>query len=135
MSGILDYLIFWLLYFTFAAIGFRCWKSMFWKMKPGSDWRRFVYMLGAVLVFTPAPIQAGSEYFAPAFVVFPFTALTVSFSESVYALTWWLGALCVGTVALALYQALRRVRGSGELQETDAELNASNKEGTQQRVG
>lgn len=110
MEGIAEFSGFWLLYLVFACVGFWCWNRLFFWLKPGSDLRRFFHMLGAVLVFTPAPIAAESVYFAPAMVVFPFTLLTSSLDNAMYAANWFLGGLIVGAVVLAIVQSVRFVQ-------------------------
>jgi len=110
MDGIVEFLGFWMLYLAFAALGFWCWRRLFFWLKPGTDIRRFCHMLGAVLLFTPAPIEAGSVYFAPAMVVFPFTLLTASMQQAAFALNWFLGGLVVGALVLAVVQLARFVQ-------------------------
>lgn len=110
MEGIVEFSGFWLLYLVFACLGLWCWRCLFFWLKPDSDLRRFFHMLGAVLVFTPAPISAGSVYFAPAMVVFPFTLLTSSLDNAMYAANWFLGGLIVGAVVLAIVQSVRFVQ-------------------------
>jgi len=106
MEGLIAYSPFWLAYAVFAAIGYWCWEGLFFWLSRDSDIRRFLHMLGAVLIFTPAPVAAGSPYFAPAFIVLPFTALTSSMGEAMYAVTWFLGGLCTGLIILALRQLI-----------------------------
>lgn len=109
MDGILQYLMFWFLYALFASLAFWCWRQMFYWLERGSDLRRFFNMLGVVLLFTPAPISDGSEFFAPAFVVFPFNFLTNDLMSAMYSLNWFLAGLCVGAVVLAIVQITRRL--------------------------
>ena len=59
MEGIIALAPFWLIYAVFAAVGYWCWQGLFFWLKRDSDLRRFFHMLGAVLLFTPAPISAG----------------------------------------------------------------------------
>ncbi|MAS24988.1 MAG: hypothetical protein CMI08_07730 [Oceanospirillaceae bacterium] len=107
MEGIIALAPFWLIYAVFAAVGYWCWQGLFFWLERDSDLRRFFHMLGAVLLFTPAPISAGSSYFAPAFLVFPFTALSSSVQDAMYSLSWFLGGLCIGLMVLALRQFIR----------------------------
>ena len=109
MQGISEFLTFWLLYLGFATLAFWCWRRMFFWLEADSELRRFFHMLGAVLLYTPAPIEAGSEYFAPAFVVFPFTALTTGLADAMYALNWYLSALVTGALLLAIAQIVRKI--------------------------
>lgn len=107
MEGLIEFLPFWLGYLAFAAVGYWCWQGLFFWLSKDSDIRRFLHMLGAVLLFTPAPIAAGSSYFAPAAIVMPFVALGSGVSEAMYSVTWMLGGLCVGVVVLGIHQLLQ----------------------------
>lgn len=102
MEGLISYFPFWAGYCLAAFAGLWCWDNLFFWLPRHSDLRRFFHMLGAVLLFTPAPIAQDSGYFAPAFVVIPFTTLGSSFADAMYALNWLLGGLCVGIIVLAL---------------------------------
>ncbi|MDK2776469.1 MAG: hypothetical protein KYX62_02280 [Pseudomonadota bacterium] len=106
MEGLIQFAPFWLGYLVFAIVGYWCWEQLFFWLKRGGDVRRFLHMLGAVLLFTPAPVTLGSAYFAPAFIVFPFTLISSGMTDAMYAVTWFLGGLCVGLVILALRQML-----------------------------
>lgn len=114
MDGILQYLMFWLLYALFASVAFWCWRQMFYWLERGTDLRRFFHMLGAVLLFTPAPISDGSEFFAPAFVVFPFALLTNGLVPAMYSLNWFLGGLSIGAVVLGIVQVTQRITRNSE---------------------
>lgn len=108
MEGISEFIVFWLLYIVFATLAFWCWRRLFFWMDASGELRRFCYMVGAVLLYTPAPIEAGSQYFAPAFVVFPFTLLTSSMAQAMYAANWLLSGLAAGALLLAISQLIRR---------------------------
>lgn len=102
MEGIIEYSGYWLVYIACAVLAYWSWKQLFFWLKPSSDLRQLCHLLGAVLVFAPAPIEPGSLYFAPAFVIVPFIAIGDSLEQAMYAITWWLAALCVGAVVLTL---------------------------------
>ena len=53
-------------------------------------------MLGPVLLLSPAPISPGSDYYAPAFMVAAFSALSDEPVITQNALTWWLVGLLLG---------------------------------------
>ncbi|WP_430462592.1 hypothetical protein ACQUQU_07345 [Thalassolituus sp. LLYu03] len=106
MEGLMEYLPAWAGYLVFALIGYRCWRYLFFWLREDSDVRRFFHTLGAVLLFTPAPVAAGSSFFAPAFVVFPFTLLGSGLASAMYSVTWLLGGLCTGLVILGVRQFL-----------------------------
>jgi len=107
MDGLFQFAGFWLLYLAFATLAFWCWRRMFFWLERGSDVRRFFHMIGAVLLYTPAPITPESEFFAPVFVVLPFTALTSSVESAMYAVNWLIGGMVVGASALAIIQLSR----------------------------
>ena len=106
MEGLMTYFPFWVGYLVFAALGVWCWNGLFFWLPKHSDVRRFVHMLGAVLLFPPAPVSPGSGFFAPAFVVFPFTILGSSLDDAMYVVGWFLGGLCAGVLVLAVRQLL-----------------------------
>ncbi|MCA6062581.1 hypothetical protein [Thalassolituus marinus] len=114
MEGVVEFLPFWVGYLLFAMIGYWCWRGLFFWLSPESDVRRFLNMLGVVLLFTPAPIEAGSAFFAPVFVVLPFTILAQGMTAAMYSVTWLLSGLCIGVVVLALRQLVRWFRARGE---------------------
>lgn len=107
MEGIIEYLGFWLAYLIFALVAYWCWSQMFFWLRKGSDIRQLMNLLGAVLIFSPAPIEQGSSYFAPAFVIVPFVAIGEGFEQAQYAITWWVAALCLGAIVLTLRQLQR----------------------------
>lgn len=117
MNGIEEYLSFWLIYLAFATVGYWCWQRMFFWLKQ-TDIKRLFLMLGAVLVYTPAPIAPDSDYFAPAFIVLPFSLIISRSAETSYALNWLLGGLCAGgimlTVAQLGYWLIRSKRKTGK---------------------
>ena len=110
MEGLIAYAPFWLGYLTFAAAGYWCWEQMFFWLRRDGDMRRFLHMLGAVLLFTPAPIAENSAYFAPAFVVLPFVAMSESMAAAQYVTRWLLGALFLGVVILSIRQLIAWAR-------------------------
>ncbi|MCD8521592.1 MAG: hypothetical protein LRY66_01275 [Saccharospirillaceae bacterium] len=110
MEGIIQFLPFWMAYLVSALVGYWCWNRMFFWLAHDSDVRRFLRMMGAVLLFTPAPIAQDSNYFAPVLVVLPFTAISEGLNAAMYALSWLLAALCVGVLVLGLRQLLLWMR-------------------------
>jgi hypothetical protein len=93
---------FWLLYLVFALVAYWCWgKLLFWVKTPGIGYHLFS-LIGAVLIFTPVPIEPESMYWAPGFLVVAFTFL-ISGTESVqYCIPWFASALAIGAVALGV---------------------------------
>ncbi len=107
MEGIIEYSGYWLFYLGFALTAYWCWTQLFFWLKKDSDVRQLLHLFGAVLIFSPAPIEQGSHYFAPAFVIVPFIAIGEGLEQAQYAITWWVGALCLGAVILTLRQLQR----------------------------
>lgn len=70
MEGIIDYWAFWAAYIAAGLIGLWCWgKLIFWVKTPGLFHHLFS-ALGAILIFTPAPINEHmGQQLAPA--IFP----------------------------------------------------------------
>lgn len=110
MEGIIQFLPFWAVYLVCALVGYWCWNRMFFWLDADSDVRRFLRMIGAVLLFTPAPIAQDSNYFAPVLVVLPFTAISEGVNAALYALNWLLAALCLGVLVLGMRQLLLWIR-------------------------
>lgn len=106
MEGIIQFLPFWVAYLISATVGYWCWNRMFFWLEQDGDTRRFLRMTGAVLLFTPAPITDGANYFAPALIVVPFTAIGEGADAALYALSWLLAALCIGVLILGVRQLL-----------------------------
>ena len=61
----------WLVDGISALICFWAWEKMFFWIKQ-KDLKAIVRILGAVLLFTPAPIAVDSTHYAPAFIVMIF---------------------------------------------------------------
>ncbi|MCT7359820.1 hypothetical protein [Thalassolituus pacificus] len=110
MEGIIQFLPFWAAYLVSALVGYWCWNRMFFWLAQDSDVRRFLRMIGAVLLFTPAPIAQDSNYFAPVLVVLPFTAINEGINAALYAVSWLLAALCLGVLVLGIRQLLLWLR-------------------------
>ncbi|ASP39699.1 hypothetical protein CHH28_13900 [Bacterioplanes sanyensis] len=101
MDAVIEYWPFWLIYLASAVIGLWCWGQCFFWLR-NTEVRRFVYALGAVLLFTPAPAGEGLNHLAPALVVVPFAWLDGSLQQAMPAINWWLSALAMAVVLLAL---------------------------------
>ena len=108
MEGINEYSLYWLIYLAGALIGIWCWHKLFFWMPAGSDIKRFIVLLGCVLLLVPAPISDGAGYYAPALIVVPFTLLTVGLDASMYAINWYLGGLFIGVAILLLMSIVQR---------------------------
>ncbi|MBE0483075.1 MAG: hypothetical protein IBX52_06190 [Bacterioplanes sp.] len=107
MEGIMEFSGYWLAYLGFALVSYWCWTQLFFWLRRGSDVRQLFHLLGAVLIFAPAPIEQGANYFAPAFVIVPFVAIGDGLEQAQYAIIWWVVALCIGALLLTLRQLQR----------------------------
>jgi hypothetical protein len=102
VDSVITYGQFWLLYLVSALVAYWCWgKLLFWVKTPGVGYYLFS-LIGAVLIFTPVPIEQGSMYWAPGFLVVAFTFL-ISGPESInYCIPWFAAALAIGAVVLGV---------------------------------
>jgi hypothetical protein len=99
----------WLLYGISALACFWAWDKMFFWIQQ-KDMKAFVRIFGAVLLFTPAPLdptQSGiftgdvSNY-APAFIVIIFRALLENNAIFLDAVIYMLAGLFVGLILMSL---------------------------------
>lgn len=70
-----NYLLAWFIY-VFAAAGLLYVVWVWLKMLSSSDWRRFFFMVIAVLVLMPWYVSDGQDYLAPALLVALLDAIT-----------------------------------------------------------
>jgi hypothetical protein len=109
----------WVVYGLSALACFWAWDKMFFWIKQ-KDVKAFVRILGAVLLFTPAPldpIQAASGLFtgdvsnyAPAFIVIIFRGLLENDAIYLDAVIYMLAGLLIGLIlmsVLSLFNFLR----------------------------
>jgi hypothetical protein len=107
----MEYWPFWLIYLLSASVGLWCWGQCFFWLR-SSEARRVMYAIGAVLLLTPAPAGEGVSHLAPALVVVPFAWLDGSLEEAMPAINWWLAALAIAVLVLALRALLTYFGGS-----------------------
>ena len=112
MEGLIEYWPFWAVYFIFALSGYWCWQQMFFWLPRGSEWRRFLRVPGAVILFTPAPVAAGSSYFAPAVFVVLLDLMSGKNVLQSPALIWLLAACMLGMLILVIRSVLVRIRAA-----------------------
>jgi|SRR5690606_20693531 len=110
MESLTTFAPFWALYLAFALVGYWCWNQMFCWLPEHSNWRRFLRIPGAVILFTPAPAAAGSVHFAPAIFILLLNIMEGQPVLAQPALLWLLAALCLGLLVQALRQAIARWR-------------------------
>lgn len=112
-------LIQWFLYGLSALACFWAWDKMFFWIRQ-KDMKAFVRILGAVLLFTPAPLdplQAESGIFngeisnyAPAFIVILFRALLENNSPFLDAVIYMLVGLFLGLILMSLLSLFNFLR-------------------------
>ncbi len=110
MESLTTFAPYWALYLAFALVGYWCWNQLFFWLPAHSNWRRFLRVPGAVILFTPAPAAAGSAHIAPAIFVLLLNLLEGQPVLTEPALLWLLAAFCLGLLVQAIRQAIRRWR-------------------------
>lgn len=104
----------WLLYGVSALACFWAWDKMFFWIQQ-KDMKAMIRILGAVLLFTPAPLDmdslnVGPANYAPAFIIILFRTLLENNSSILDAVIYMLGGLFIGLILmslLSLYNFLR----------------------------
>lgn len=110
MESLMHYAPYWLSYYAFACVGLWCWTKMFFWLAADSDWRRFLIMLGAALLFTPAPLSTSAGHFAPAVFVLLLDLLSgISLAKST-SLLWLLAGFCIAMLFLAFKYLLNWIK-------------------------
>ena len=104
----------WRLYFVSALVCLWAWDKMFFWIKQ-KDVKTLFRILGAVLLFTPAPIvpapvELAFDNFAPAFVVIIFRAFLEKDAVVFDAVICMLIALCVCLILMALMSLFQFLR-------------------------
>lgn len=102
MQSLIDYAPFWLAYFGFAVLGLWSWQRIFFLLFKHKDIRSLITVLGAALLFTPAPASVDSQHFSPAIFVLLMDVLSGVSPLQSPALIWLLAAACIGVFAVAI---------------------------------
>ena len=112
-------LVQWALYGLSALACFWAWDKMFFWIRQ-KDMKAFVRILGAVLLFTPAPLdplQAESGIFngeisnyAPAFIVILFRTLLENNAPFLDAVIYMLAGLFIGLILMSLLSLFNFIR-------------------------
>lgn len=105
MQSLIDYAPFWLAYCAFALLGLWCWQRLFFWLPAKGDMRTLITIVGAVILFTPAPTSADSQHLAPAIFVLLLDALNGIKPQQSQAVLWLLSAAC-GVVFVVLIRKL-----------------------------
>jgi hypothetical protein len=109
----------WVLYGISALACFWAWDKMFFWIQQ-KDMKAFVRIIGAVLLFTPAPLDpllAESGMFngevsnyAPAFIVIIFRGLLENDAPFLDAVIFMLAGLCIGLILMSLLSLFNFLR-------------------------
>lgn len=99
----------WLVYGISALICFWAWERMFFWVKQ-KDLKAIVRILGAALLFTPAPIAVDSSHYAPAFIVIIFRKFLENNAPIWDAIMYMLVGLLIGLVLMSLLSLLTFLR-------------------------
>lgn len=108
MESIVLYWQAWLVYALFALLGLWCLDKMFFWLAKKGDARRLVLVLGAVVLFTPAPVSITKAHLAPAVYVLILDVLSGMNPLSSPAILWLLTISCIAVLVLALVQLLMK---------------------------
>lgn len=104
-----DGLMQWFAYAASALICFWAWEKMFfWLVQ--KDIKAMVRILGAVLLFTPAPLTVESSNFAPAFIVILFRTFLENDAPILDAIIFMLVGLLIGLVVMSLLSLFNFLR-------------------------
>ncbi len=106
MQGMLTYLDAWLIYIAAGLMGWWCWYRLFFWLKAIPFAQHLMLAVGAVLLFTPAPINANADQYAPAFIITAFSLLAKSTQSMSYIYFYWLCAALIVTLVLMLIYSL-----------------------------
>lgn len=106
MQGMLNYSDAWLIYIAAGLMGWWCWYRLFFWLKPVPFLLHLALAVGAVLLFTPAPISVQSTQYAPASIITAFAILAKDYQSIGYVYFYWILSGFVVTVLLMLVYLL-----------------------------
>jgi hypothetical protein len=102
-------LVQWLAYAVSALVCFWAWEKMFfWLVQ--KDMKAIVRILGAVLLFTPVPLTAGSSNYAPAFIVIFFRKFLENNAPILDAVMFMLMGLFAGLLLMSILSLVNFLR-------------------------
>jgi hypothetical protein len=108
-SLMFDEVMQWSAYAVSALVCFWAWEKMFfWLVQ--KDIKAIVRILGAVLLFTPAPLTVASSNFAPAFVVILFRTFLENDAPILDAVIFMLVGLFIGLFLMSLLSLFNFLR-------------------------
>jgi len=95
-------LIAWLAYLVAAVGCYWCWTKLFFWVKQ-NEARLFVKLVGAILLFMPAPATQGQDDYVPAFIIVAFRGLLDKDPSYIDAVIWMLSGLVLGMIIVGFY--------------------------------
>ena len=108
-SLMFDVLTQWLVYAIAALACFWAWDKMFFWIKQ-KDMKAIMRILGAVLLFTPVPLEVDGGDFAPAFIVILFRTFLENNSVILDAVIYMLVGLFAGLILMSLLSLFNFLR-------------------------
>jgi signal transduction histidine kinase len=108
-SLMFDGLTQWLLYAVSALACFWAWDRMFFWVSQ-KDLKAFVRILGAVLLFTPAPLDVEANQHAPAFIVILFRTFLENNASIYDAVIYMLAGLFIGLILMSVLSLINFLR-------------------------
>lgn len=99
----------WLVYAVSALACFWAWDKMFFWVRQ-KDIKALVRILGAVLLFTPAPMDVEASSHAPAFIVILFRTFLENNASIYDALIYMLTGLFAGLILMSVLSLINFVR-------------------------
>lgn len=108
-SLMFDVLTQWLVYAVAALACFWAWDKMFFWIQQ-KDMKAIVRILGAVLLFTPAPLEVDGGDFAPAFIVILFRTFLENNAVILDAVIYMLVGLFAGLILMSLLSLFNFLR-------------------------
>ena len=115
-SLMFDGLTQWLVYAVAALACFWAWEKMFFWINQ-KDFKAVVRILGAVLLFTPAPLGGEEGGYAPAFIVILFRTFLENNTSTLDAVIFMLSGLFIGLILMSLLSLFNFLRAKFSSQE------------------
>ncbi len=108
-SLMFDSAIQWFFYALSALACFWAWEKMFfWVVQ--KDMKVIVRIFGAVLLFTPAPLDVEASSYAPAFIVILFRTLLENNTSILDAVIYMLAGLFIGLILMSILSLFNFIR-------------------------
>lgn len=102
MESMIAYWPFWALYFAFALAGWWCWNQLFFFLAKTPALQRLIIILGAVMLFTPAPVPHLNDHLAPAVFVVILRAMSGENLLHEMVITWFSLGVAAGLLVFLI---------------------------------